>query len=82
MATDLQKEETPFALIHPVRFLSFYELRYRFITLDPSRKIAPSSFPAFAFPPRFLALAYPHLSDCNSAYTEPWNRQINPVVGK
>ena len=78
MATALQQEETPFALIHPVRFLSFYELRYRFITLDPSQKIAPSSFPAFVFLPRFLALAYPHLSDCNSAYTETRNQHINP----
>ena len=28
-------------------------------------------FPAFAFPGRFLALAYPHLSDCISANIEP-----------
>ena len=77
MTNALQQKKTPFVLIHPVCLLSFHRLRCRLTSSDPLQTLLLPFCPAIAFPGKFLASAYPHLSGCNSAYTESWNQQIN-----
>ena len=67
---ELRREKTLIPIIHPLCFPPFYRFRRCFSSANLLQTMAPSFFPAISPPGRFLALAYPLLSDCSSAYTE------------